>query len=446
MMMMRLLIAVVLAQTIQIWAAALPPEYEQLRTDAEKHYSSGSFALAREVYQKAANLNLELPPSEKRWVTFRLADTQWRSQAATETADTTKFDEGRKQLEALIRDITRVEDRDRVWAEVHESLGDFFWTRRHSNNWGEAWPHYQQTLDWWAGAADLELARERYLKMVWRMALPPQVETHYYYGYWGNFIPIDVLENALKISKTDDEKSHAHYLIAMTLRNQGGDPEERTRVADEFEAAIKPGKKTDWYDDALYYYAEWLQSYGRQVPLADGRWQQEPDYRRALELFRRLVSEFQKGESRYWEQAQQNIRNITEVQVSATVQNIFLPDSEIQYALSWRNVKTIELALYPVELSRDVRLREQDNWLYSIDLSALEKIKSWTRDTKDAGDYKPGSEVVPLDSKLKPGAYVLVATGGGKTSRDLVLVTDATLVLKASGKQALAFFCNGLNS
>ena len=432
------------AQTIRSWSAALPAEYEQLKTEAEKEYANGSFNRAHDRYLTAQKL--ELAANEKRWLAFRLADTKWRAQAQTETADSTKLDEARKELEVLIRDVTRVEDHDRTWAEIEESLGDFFWTRRHNNNWGEAWPRYQQALDWWAGAGDIELARERYLKMVWRIARPPQVEAYYYYGYWGNYLPIEVLENALKISRTEEDTAHAHYLIAMTIRNQGGDEEQRSRVTEEFEAAIKPGKKTEWYDDALFYYAEWLQSYGRIVPLADGGWQQQPDYARALELFRKLVKEFDKGETRYWEQAQQHIRNITEAQVSATVQNIFLPDSEIPYALNWRNVKTIELALYPVSLNRDVRLHNQDNWLGSIDLGALEKIKSWTRDTKDAGDYKPGSQMLALEGKLKPGAYVLVASGGGKTSRELVLVTDAALVLKASGKQALAFFCNALDS
>src|SRR6266404_1765877 len=151
----RLVLAAMLALTIP---AAVPPEYETLKKEAEKLFADGSFARAREVYQRAEGM--ELPPEEKRCVEFRLADTQWRSQAATQTADTTELDQARRQLEALIRDITRTEDHDRVWAEVQESLGDFSWTRRNNNNWGEAAPHYQQALEWWAGAADIERSEE----------------------------------------------------------------------------------------------------------------------------------------------------------------------------------------------------------------------------------------------------------------------------------------------
>ncbi len=442
-----LFILVLLAFLDLFPALAQQPDYPELKANAEKLYADGSFAQAHDAYEKAKAL--ELSAADKRWVDFRLADTLWRSQAATQTSDSTQLDNARQQLEVLVRDIKRVEDHDRVWAEVEESLGDYFWTRRNSRDWGNAWPHYQNALDWWAGAADIDLARQRYLKIVWTLSHPPQFGGgSFYYGDYGNIVPLDILENALKIAQTENDKAHAHYLIAMTLRNQGGDWEQRQRVPEEFEAAIKPGKTTEWYDDALYNYAEWLVSYGRAVPLKDGNWTQEADYKKGLELFRRFVKEFQKGESRYYESAQQQIKNITEPVVSVSVANVFLPDSEIQYVLNWRNVKRIDLALYPVDLTRDVQLAGQDerrnDWLQSIDLSGREEIKSWSYKTKDKGDYKPGAETLRLDGKLPVGAYVLEARGEGKTARDFVLVTDASVVLKSSGKQALVYVCNAL--
>jgi uncharacterized protein YfaS (alpha-2-macroglobulin family)/tetratricopeptide (TPR) repeat protein len=429
-------------------------DYTALESKAESFYADGSFAKANEVYQQAKALKLS--PTESRWVEFRLADTLWRSEAATETSDNTKIEQAHHDLDALVRDITRVEDHDRVWAEVEESLGDFFWTRRNRQSWGEAWAYYEKALDWWAGATDLDAARERYLKIVWTSARPPQVQPWYYYGSFGNMLPLTIIENALKIARTDNDKAHAHYLIAMTLRQQGGEGDRRQRVPEEFEAALKTGKRTDWYDDALYYYAEWMSTQGRVVPVKSGGWTQEPDYPKALALFRRLVEEFQKGETRFYEQAQQQIKNITDPQVQVSVANIFLPGSEIQYSLNWRNVKQIDLALYPVDLTRDVKFSNDDQdrgqWLETINLSGREKVKSWSRKTEDKGDYKPGNEMARVgeksdaNSKLPPGAYVLEAHGGGKSARDLVLVTDAAIVLKTAGKQALVYMCNAVDS
>src|SRR5689334_3503894 len=120
---------------------AAAPDFDSLKADAEKLYAEGSFAKAHELYTQAR----ELPASSNdvRWLAFRLADTQWRSQAATQTSDSTKLDAARKELENLVREVELDEDKDRVWVEVQESLGDFHWTRRNEQNWGAAWPYYQ---------------------------------------------------------------------------------------------------------------------------------------------------------------------------------------------------------------------------------------------------------------------------------------------------------------
>ncbi|MGI9068101.1 MAG: hypothetical protein ACR2HX_17070 [Pyrinomonadaceae bacterium] len=288
-------------------AAAQQPDYSRLKADAEQFYAASSYARANEVYSKVDRTSLSA--AEARWVEFRLADTSWRAQAATETADTTSFDQAQKQLEELIRAFNKDDERDLVWAGAHESLADLFWTRRNPMNWGAAWPHYQQALDWWAGQREIEPARERYLKIVFKAAEPPRPNEYYHYTYYGNHIPLDVLENALKISTSDNDRAHLHFLIAMTVRSTGGDWETRQRVPEEFEAALKPGKQTDWYDDALFHDAEWMNNNGGIVQLGNGQWQQEADYIKALELYRRLTTEFAKGETRYYDQAQQLIKN-----------------------------------------------------------------------------------------------------------------------------------------
>jgi uncharacterized protein YfaS (alpha-2-macroglobulin family) len=424
--------------------------YESLKTDAERLYAEASYSQAREVYLKARAI--KLPPGETRWVEFRLADTLWRAQAATQTADNTKYETAQKQLDALARE-RRPEDRDRVWAEAQESLGDLFWSRRDARNWSQAWPHYQQALDWWAGTKDIDVGRIRYLKIVWAMTQPREAEPYYYYGYYGAVVPIEILDNALKIAQSESDRARAHYLIAMTLRYQGGDYGKMGRASEEFEAAIKIGKANDWYDDALYYYAEWLTQYGHVVPLDNGGWRQEQDYGKALELFRRLVTEYAKGETRYYDQAKQQIENITKPTIGVSASNIFLPDSEIQIQLNWRNLKQVAIALYHVNLPRDLQLAGKPDdagaWLQQIDISGRgagsRKLQEWNKTTADRGDYRPGQEMIRLDRKFPVGAYVVEASGGGLIARDLLLVTDAALTLKASGKQALAYFCNALS-
>ncbi len=426
-------------------------EYSQIRTEAENQYNQGSYARANEIYSRVDKSKLQ--PSELRWVEFRLADTLWRAQAATETSDNTKYEEAQKQLAELIRVTDKEDDRDLVWAEAHESLGDFFWTRRNNMNWSGAWQHYQLSLDWWAGQRQSDYARDRYLKIVFKGADPPRADAYYYYTYYGNYIPLNILENALKISVNSEQKAHLNFLIAMTMRYAGGDWEARQRVPDEFEEALKPGKQTSWYDDALYYYAEWMATNGTISLNSEGQWRQEPDFSKALELFRRLTREFSKGESRYFDQAQAQITQITEASLNVGIGNIFLPGSEIQFALNARNVKQVEMSIYKIDLNRDVRLisnseddgdAEDGNWIQKLPLAGRPAVKQWRKELNDKNDHKVYSKVERLDSKLPLGTYVIEAKSGSLSARDLLLVSDVALVIKSSGKQALAYFSNAM--
>jgi uncharacterized protein YfaS (alpha-2-macroglobulin family) len=434
-------------------AAAQQPDYSQLRSEAETQYAQGSYARAHELYSKVDKSKLN--PVEVRWVEFRLADTSWRAQSATQTSDNSRFEEAKKQLEELIRVNDKEPDHDLVWAEAYESLADLYWTHRSHVNWGTAWPHYQRALDWWAGQRDLERARNRYLKIVFKAAHPPRADDSYVYTYYGNLIPLDVLENALKISTSANDTSHLNYLIAMSMRySGGGDDAGRQRVPDQFEDALKAGRQSEWYDDALYHYAEWMGNYGSMRELEDGQWQQQPDYVKALELYRRLLSEFTKGQTRYYDQALQQIKSITDASLTIAVSNIFLPGSELQFGLNTRNVKRVDFAVYKFDMNRDVRFISSESadegegdtghWIQKISTAGRTPIKTWSKNINDSEIHKPYSEQSRIEGKLPAGAYLLEARSSGLVVRDVVLVSDATLVLKSSNNQALVFFANAL--
>ena len=135
-----------------------------LKKQGESYVQKGSFAKARAVYLKAQEL--ELSPPDKQWVDFRVADTQWRSQAGTNNPDRSKLEQARGKLQKMIRDQVRTEQQDRLWVEIQESLGDSWWFPRNSRNWSAAWAHYQKALDWWGSASDINLARTRYLNII----------------------------------------------------------------------------------------------------------------------------------------------------------------------------------------------------------------------------------------------------------------------------------------
>lgn len=129
------LVSCVVLGNLPGFSHAEEPQYEALLAEAEQYYAEGSYAKAREVYAKADAL--AMPPDEARRIDFRLADCSWRAQAATETSDSTIYNQARAQLESLVED----DQRGRLWAEVQQSLGDFFWARDDFSDWTEAWKH-----------------------------------------------------------------------------------------------------------------------------------------------------------------------------------------------------------------------------------------------------------------------------------------------------------------
>ena len=81
-MKLRLIVALSLAVAANVAgqpASSTLSEYETNKADAEKLYAEGSFARANAIYRKVDVS--QLPDEEARWVAFRVADTQWRSQA-----------------------------------------------------------------------------------------------------------------------------------------------------------------------------------------------------------------------------------------------------------------------------------------------------------------------------------------------------------------------------
>jgi hypothetical protein len=159
------------------------------------------------------------------------------------------------------------------------------------------------------------------------------------------------------------------------------------------------------------------EQHGMIVQLDNGGWQQQADYIKALELFRRLTTEFTKGETRYYDQALQSIKEITDPTISVTVSNVFLPESELQFALAARNIQRVDFALYRIDLTRDVRftknLEEEEgegevgSWIQKLPLAGRVPVKTWSRNIDSKGDHRPYNEQVRIEGKLPLGSYVL---------------------------------------
>lgn len=418
----------------------LRADWAEQRQEAERWRAEGSFARAEALYAAAPT---NLPPAEARWARFRQFDCRWRAQADNLRSE--PAEQALKALQEAFAQDAPTPDRDRVWAEAQESLGDFHDRRQDERDWVQT--RYGRALDWWAGQTDLGQARPRYLALVWKLARHPQPgdEGH---GYFQP-VPLEWLNGAVEIAREPADQAQARFLRALALR-QLGPPDERALylVEDDFQAALAAGRGTPWYDDALYHYAEWLEQSGRLVLPPSGGWLRQGDAARALERFEQLTTEFEEGKSRYWRLARDRARQIRAVELGLSVGGCFLPGSEVVAEARWRNVVRFTVALHPVDLTRAVRgidrRRGASDWLGAVDLSESRPVANWVVETGDGGRPEPGSRTLVFTNRPAMGAYVLELQAGDQRARDLVLVTDATLSLRTAGKDVLAWFTDAL--
>jgi len=404
-------------------AGAVPTadSYDALKREGERYYAEESFSRAHAVYLEASKR--ELPEAERRWVTMRLAASALRGGVGTP-------EEARKALDTLIADGNH----DRVWAEANEALGDFHDNAR-GRDFYNALRYYQAALDWWAGSSDVELARERYLAMVWKLA---EEQSNWY------AIPRVIIVNTTEIAKTAGDRAKARYILAWQLSSDGR-PESAERAIEHLELIIAEGKKTEWYDDALYLAGQILsQERGQIVVPGTNEIEYFSDYARALEYFRRLVREFTPAESRHHDDAEEAIGSITRPSVGVSAGGTFLPDSEQQIYLSWRNVKAIDIAIYPVDLTTDVKMTSEYDWMRSLGEAGKTPARRWTFPVPDRGAYRPGGESVRIEPRLGPGAYLVVATTTGARERQLLLVSDTHILTHSAGKRMDVFVSNVL--
>ena len=419
-------------------------EYDQMKGQAENFYAEKSFSKSLEIYEKVDLTTL--PPEQKKWVTFRKADSRWREHKTSGEKDRTALDTSLTELQQLVLLDQHAINKDVVWAEIHESLGDFYWIHEDARNWHEAWKFYSVAMDFWAGASDLELARTRYLRLAKRIAAPPmRANRHYYYGYYGNTLPLAFIEDLQKIVQKKEDVAWAHYLMAMTLRQQGGDAALLQRVGEEFKKSLEAGQ-TGWYHEALFHYAEWSLTQGAPHYSPEGVLEFRPDHKKALELYRRLRSEFKEGQTQYYQQAKARIDEITNPNIHINVPNFFKPGAIPEFFLTCRNVEKIDFTLYQLDPQKDVSFgkNENENWINQIRTDSLKAVKSWSHKPATQ-EYRPVSERKDLNEPLTPGLYLLVGSSGTFSGRDIIMVSDLSVVVKTVGNKGLVFVCEAVS-
>lgn len=457
------LTVILLGVVLNIYSPSVYAYDKTLLQQADQLRGEQSYQLAIPKYQvllKDSTVN----EKEKREFQFKLADSLWRSRNGQ--AD--------QEAEKILKELAEGQDRDRWQAEAAESLSEYYLLIDRWSHTEEIKNDLTAARDYWAGETDLELARSRFIRA--SFTLGDYLSQNWGWYYTGiqptrhskNPQPIapgpepvyglDVIyQEILQVAKDDNDKARAYYSLGMTYYNRGFQEEQKKDIEKYFSKVIEDFPKSEWVDDAYYYLAQMHERFN--------------DFPKAVAMYKDLVQRFPAGTSAWVDDAKNRIKDITSPSVSVSAGYTFLPDSEIQFSLNWRNVKEVNISLYRIDLVEGLAInplkaltddeRGIENYqeilqriVESGRYAVLPKVKSWSKALKEEGKHlfygenkglaewqlaNDQEKAEPATGKLAPGAYLLLVSGAGEPAYDLILVTDLAMVVKTAGHSALFY-------
>ncbi|MCB9747277.1 MAG: tetratricopeptide repeat protein, partial [Candidatus Omnitrophica bacterium] len=453
--------------TFNFTVSADQATFKSLLKEADQLRDEKSYQLAIPKYKQILALELE-DQGLQREVQFKLADCSWR------TKNSGLYPQAIKELKVLIES----EKDDRWQVEAAESLAEHYLEVDRYSHQNEIKSYLEMAREYWAGSSDIELARVRFIKS--SFTLGDFISQNWGWGYRGiapskmyrgKIVPqdpnqsgLDVLyEEILSVAKSDEDKAKVYYSLAMAYFNQYYDSKKKEQALKYLENILKKFPNSEWADDAFYYTGQY--------------YEQANDLVSAVKIYREYLEKYKRGDSRWVDDIHRQLANITGAQMNLNTSYTFVPGSDIQFNLSWRNIKQARVQVYELNLVDQLKLdlkksatdgqrginhyselikRIVDNGQYAYQ----KKVLDWTIDLKEEGKYQYYSEAKSLahwlegkaagekiddpdKAKLKAGAYLLLAQSGDVQAYDLLLVSDLGVVTKTAGETGLIFAFDG---
>lgn len=400
-------------------------------SEAEAFVEEGAWAEALSVYRAMETNGLDA--AAVAWHAFRVQDLTWRNALASQHSDNSRAEQAVAALNRMLEARNQPEEQGRLFAEILESLGDHAaqqnprYPRPHNG-----WSFYQRALDAWAGSTDLETARDRYLHLIRKAALPDGLPDRMFYGSYGTYIPESVIDRGLRIAKAREDRAFLTYLKVKTLVN-AYQPATSGDLLRSMEQALELARGSDWEDDLLWTAANFWEQRGAYTTDERGQWTLQPDYEKAVELYREIRKRFARGESRWWDDAGRRIEGILEPSLNVRIHHVFSPQSLPSFTVDSRNLKTLHATLVAIDLTRDVRYTDDQgtwDWKDAMALNRRKSVRTLHIDTEPDLPHAPFRKEVGLETPLPPGAYLLSVRSGGEEARELLLVSDTVALSK----------------
>ena len=163
------------------------------------------------------------------------------------------------------------------------------------------------------------------------------------------------------------------------------------------------------------------------------------EYEKALQIYRRLVSEFGYAE------ANGSIARLTQKSLDLSADRAFRTSEKAMVKLKLRNIEKCTFRLHKIDLQAYFRKMHGITGVERLDVALIQPDKTWEFKPEGYAKYKPFAQEIEIPFPAnEPGACVVTAGDDEWESTVLVLRSDLEVIVKSSRREVLAFVQNML--
>ena len=145
--------------------------------------------------------------------------------------------------------------------------------------------------------------------------------------------------------------------------------------------------------------------------------------------------------------AQERIRQMQAKRLTVLTERIFRTNEAPTLKVTTRNIETLTLKMYPVDLETYFRKMQTTAGVDTLDIALIDPEKIWQETIEGYQKYRQMENYFTIPFS-KPGAYLVtcseenVSSGVGYEATSFVLISDLDIILKTTKRDALVFAQN----
>ncbi len=299
----------------------------------------------------------------------------------------------------------------------------------------ESWRPLGTLLNFWARSTDLDHARTEYLRLIWEASNNGRNSSRFQTAERREWV-ID----ATRIAQSAEDIARFNLLLADTYPIwETSNAEFPLRRGNALERAVAAGRDTAAYAEALWQLGQWSERFGTPAYDDSGARIYQANYVRAAAAYRRILATEDPAWERWRERAGRALEQLEGPELDVLVNYAFRSETEVQFAVRWRNTDQPEIQVYPMNALVHVPSVQ----LHGSAPPPLEHdVPSAYRAVLERTPERPHFPVIApvrLGESLPPGAYAIVARSGELVDWAPLFVTDLVVVTHRTQDEMVAF-------